>query len=155
MAKRDRVIYIDRGGLPVYIGFCPSKKAWADEVKRIGLKPGDSGYDCKPFGGLTQGFESSKTSKEMVMVFVGEDAMRGKEFRVVGILAHEAWHVWGRTLKYIGEKVQPPIGDEIGAYNVQRIVQELYIAYLQTRPRSKPKKPAKKQKAGPRRKAVR
>ena len=51
--------------------------------------------------------------------------------QVVGLLAHEATHVWQHVRDWMGEK-SPSV--EFEAYTVQAILQELLWAYNETRP---------------------
>jgi hypothetical protein len=36
-AAVDKVIWIDQGWQPVFIGWCPSKKAWDREMRKFGV----------------------------------------------------------------------------------------------------------------------
>jgi hypothetical protein len=57
------------------------------------------------------------------------------DIEVVGLLAHEALHIWKKHLKIIGER-KP--GEEQECYGVQFITQNLYEAYKkQTQPKKK------------------
>jgi hypothetical protein len=78
---------------------------------------------------------------------------------LAGAIAHESWHVWGYVLDHIGELEceRRPIGDELGAYNIQRIFQELFTAALKARElmnAAAKKKPLLKKASGKKKKLV-
>lgn len=117
----DRVLWLDRGWQPAYIGFCPSAAAWRREMRRMGVKNcpyPDSAGRCTSFekeGGLT------------LIVTLGKLPQNITRVQVAGLLCHEATHVWQEVRKNMGE-ASPSI--EFEAYSVQAIFQSLYAAWL-------------------------
>jgi hypothetical protein len=121
------VIYCDRGWLPSYYGFCPSKKAWDREMRE--LFPHDKVHEEYPKAdGHTATFE--RDGGQTILVTINEHMDKRAKLSVIGLLAHEAVHVMQRIMKDAGEK-KP--GVEIEAYAVQSIFQELLKAYCDTR----------------------
>lgn len=119
-----RVLWLDQGWQPSYIGFCPSKRAWKREMKRLGVK--DAEYPQAP--GNTSTYESK--GKSCIIVSLNEKAaeVRGAtEIQVAGLLCHEAVHVWQFVKKHMG--VFGDVDWETEAYSVQAIFQNLYRAH--------------------------
>ena len=123
----DRVVWLDRGWQPVLFGFCPSEKAWKREMNRLGSA--DLPYPSS--GGSCSRFKATETSSECILVTIrdGEEKRRSLE-EIVGILVHEATHVWQFILEHIGEDKASP---EMEAYALQAISQGLFAAFVKTR----------------------
>lgn len=121
--KIDRVIWCNRGWLPVFYGFCPNKAAWEKEMKRLGVT--NAPYPTTA-GSVTH-FDN-KFRAECLIVTVAPH--NRPALRVIGILAHEAAHVWQSICEAIGER-EP--SKEFEAYSIQAITQELIAAYEKTR----------------------
>lgn len=123
-ADSDRIVWIDRGWQPVSIGFCPSKKAWRREMRRIGQS------EPYPKNAGRASFYRHKGSAGAIVTL--GDHVEGAHSRVeiAGVLAHEATHVWQHIREEIGEE-KP--SSEFEAYSVQAIFQGLYQAWLDTR----------------------
>jgi len=128
---RDQVIWLDRGLLPIYFGFCPSERAWKREAKRMNVK--DAGPYPTSDGRCTT-FEDSDGHISCI-VTVNEGKKRATA-TLHGILVHEGMHVWQKALEAMGEK-RPSI--EFEAYACQHIFLELCRAYEKAR-RIRPKK---------------
>lgn len=127
MTMKNRVVWLDRGWQPVLIGFCPSEKAWRCEMKRLRCK--DEPYPQSD--GRCTRFEASKNNHECIIVTVRD----GSEFdhsliEMVGLIVHEATHVWQFILESIGEG-KPSA--ELEAYSMQAIVQAILTAFDNTR----------------------
>lgn len=124
MSKKDRVIWCDRGWQPIHFGFCPSKKAWKREMKRMA---------CKEPYPVSDGRCTSFTMGGKVVVIVslrdGSESERSI-VEITGLLVHEAAHVWQAIRKDIGEEYPSP---EFEAYSMQAIFQGLFSAYQETR----------------------
>lgn len=122
--KKDRVIWCDRGWQPVHFGFCPTKKAWKREMKRMGCDepyPETDGR-CTTF---------TKDGKVAILVTLRDGSEKDHSVReIAGLLVHEAVHVWQTIREDIGES-DPSV--EFEAYSVQAIFQELFSAYQATR----------------------
>lgn len=124
MSDTDRVIWCDRGWQPVHFGFCPSKKAWKREMKKMGCSEPYPGMDgrCTTF---------TKDGKVVVIVTLRDGSENERTVcEVAGLLVHEATHVWQTIREDIGEKDPSP---EFEAYSMQAIFQELFSTYQETR----------------------
>lgn len=124
--SKHQVVWLDRGGLPNYWGFCPSKKAWDAELKKLKCDPAEyptaSGH-CAHF--------NSPSGRSLTLVTIAENVdVECSPAEIVGLLAHEGAHVWQETLRAIGEEAPSP---EFEAYAIQRIVQDLVKTYEKTR----------------------
>lgn len=123
----DKVIWCDRGWQPMFFGFCPSEKAWKKEVKRLGHI--DADYPAA--SGCCTVFHETKGQGECILVTVIDGAEnKHSMIEIVGLLVHEATHVWQHILKNIGEK-SPSI--EFEAYSMQAISMALIDAFDKTR----------------------
>lgn len=121
---KSEVIWCNRGWFSVHFGFCPDKKAWQREMKRMGVK--NEPYPASDGRCVT--FESN--GKTCAIVTIGKH-IDGKDSNgVIGLLIHEAVHVWQLVRKTIGESKPSP---EFEAYSIQAIAQELIAAYSATR----------------------
>lgn len=124
MSDTDRVIWCDRGWQPVHFGFCPSKKAWKREMKRL---------NCKEPYPDTDGRCTTFTNEGKVVCIVtlrdGSENERSIS-EITGILVHEATHVWQTIRDDIGERDPSP---EFEAYSMQAIFQGLFTAFQETR----------------------
>lgn len=121
MAVKHKIIWIDRGWLPFFCGFCPSEKAWTAQTKRLGC----ASQPYPATDGRVTTFEK-RGSNPIHLVTVNERASRQDDVHVIGLLAHEAMHVWQFVCEAIGER-QPSL--EFEAYTVQHLVQSLVAAY--------------------------
>ncbi|UPT53211.1 hypothetical protein [Synechococcus phage Ssp-JY42] len=119
------VLWLDQGWQPAYIGFCPSKKAWRREMKRLGV----TGQDYPDAPGNTSTYESK--GKFCIIVSLNEKAASAEgatDLQVAGLLCHEAVHVWQFVKKNMG--VFGDVDWETEAYSVQSIFQNIYGAHL-------------------------
>ncbi len=125
LARDAAVIWCDRGWQPVYFGFCPSRKAWAREMRKMGCKEPYPAND-----GCATTF-TQKDGKVCIIVTLGkaQHAEGRTRVEVAGLLCHEATHIWQEVRKVMGEK-EPSI--EFEAYAMQAIFQGLYQAWLDT-----------------------
>lgn len=131
MKKRDRVIWIDRGWQPVDIGFCPSKKAWDREIKRLnGTQPWPESADK---GGYAILGHNDVTGCSTILVCVGRGAERNA-LDVILTIVHEAVHVWQFVREVIGERSP---GIEMEAYGIDGISRGLIDAYCRTQGKGK------------------
>lgn len=118
------IVWLDRGWQPVRIGFCPTKKAWKKEMKRINC---DREYirnnaQCDMF--------KCPGAPTLILVTIDKSADTRNPIEVIGLLMHEAVHVWQRVCDEIGE--EDP-GWEMEAYAIQSITQDLIQAFEETR----------------------
>lgn len=120
----DHIVWIDRGWQPVSIGFCPSKKAWRREMRRIGQS------DPYPKNAGRASFYRHKGSAGAIVTLGDHLEEAHSRVEIAGVLAHESTHVWQYVRDEIGEEKPSP---EFEAYAVQAIFQQLYQAWLDTR----------------------
>lgn len=125
MRDQGYVVYCNRGFFPVFYGFCPSEKAWKREMKRIKVSEPYPTQDAR----MTS-FDNPK-SEVICLVTINEkfDTLDDAN-AIVGLIVHEAVHVWQKITETIGERY-PSI--EFEAYSIQVITQELLFAYAETR----------------------
>ena len=135
--KINRIAWCDRGWFPTYFGFCPSKKAWDREMKRLGIV--DCPYPtsdarCTSFENATYKDGGKKT---LALVTVGEHIDGKNSMGILGILVHECVHVWQTVRQDIGEESP---SKEFEAYAMQNIVMSIFAAYAETRGQKTPLK---------------
>lgn len=121
MAVKNKIIWIDRGWLPVFCGFCPSERAWTAEMKRLGCA--DLPYPTTD--GRISAIEKDGANP-IYLVTISERSSQRSDEQIIGLLAHEAMHVWRYLCEAIGEDHPSP---EFEAYTVQHLVQSLVAAY--------------------------
>jgi len=122
-ASTDKVIWCDRGWQPVWFGFCPSAKAWRREMKRLGS---DAAYPT--YSAAVTEFESD--GKVCLLVTMNRKAAnKHSEQEVLGLLVHEATHVWQAVRRAMRED-EP--SREFEAYSMQAIFQSLHDAMEKT-----------------------
>ena len=121
-----KVVWLDKGWLPVYIGFCPTEKAWHREMRRMNVM----GSPYPASDGCSTRFKTG-TGKDCVIVCVNErfgvDSCR---HGLVGLIVHECTHAWRYILNAIGEDVP---SSEFEAYSMQSITQQVITAFCDTR----------------------
>lgn len=116
---------------PVRYGFCPSKKAWDIELKRMKVRRSDNNAYLDSGAALTL-FHDTPFGKTMI-VTVSEGLDKRSHYSpltVAMVIVHEAVHVWQRIREHIGEDAP---GRECEAYAIQAISQEMIAAYCDTR----------------------
>lgn len=124
--RHSRVTWLDRGWLPGYVGFCPSKKAWDWELKRLGLDPAP--YSTSDASCHTM---RNKENKLCVLITVGDHIDKKTDnFGIIGLITHECMHAWRRLREDIGES-EPSM--EFEAYAMQYLVQTCCLIYSDTR----------------------
>lgn len=122
---KDRVVWCDKGWMSLCYGFCPNEKAWNYEMKRLGIKP------LPPYptsDAAVHHFENAGEHRACVIVTMTAEAKTGTE--KVGMLVHEAMHVWRAMKEEIGE-THP--SSEFEAYSMQCVTQSLIEAFEITR----------------------
>jgi len=105
-------------------GFCPDERAWKREMRRLNIT--DAPYPTTDNACST--FESTKSNKHCVIVTINE--RKRLKLQVVGLIVHEAMHVWRFVRENMGER-EPSL--EFEAYAMQAIAQNLIAAYEKTR----------------------
>lgn len=132
MAKKNsKVVWCDRGWFPAYFGFCPNKKAWDREMKRLGI--GCEEYPttdakCTVFFNACE--KDAAVGKTIILVTIGEHIDTNDHLGIIGLIIHEATHVWQFIREDAGEDIP---SKEIDAYAMQNICMSLIDAYSKTR----------------------
>lgn len=126
--KADKVIYMNRGWQPAFIGFCPTKRAWNREMKRLGVSRHLNPYPDSD--GRVTIFSKPDAPPICIMTIKKHAETRRNLAEIVGIITHESAHVWQEIQQYIGE-TSP--GAEMEAYALQAITQAMLTAFHETR----------------------
>lgn len=124
-ANLARTVWCERGWMPFYYGFCPSEKAWRRTMGRMGLSEvpyPKAAAHCMSF--------DNPHGDRCSIVTVNEANDKKLASGIIGLIAHEAMHVWQELMERIGESAP---SSEWGAYSYQAIFQELLEAYVATR----------------------
>ncbi|MDP1931926.1 MAG: hypothetical protein Q8L60_10760 [Gammaproteobacteria bacterium] len=103
----------------VYFTLCLTEKQFNAVCKHLSVEA-DFNHSHH---GTTYHFESGDKNVSVVVIRNWKDRDRNA---VLGLIAHEAMHVWQETKRIIGE-TNP--GREIEAYAMQNITQELFELY--------------------------
>lgn len=124
MSCQSRVIWCDRGWQPHCYGFCPDEHAWKREMRRLNIT--DAPYPTT--SGSCTTFDKTTSNDACSIVTINES--KRPKLQVVGLLVHEAMHVWRHVRESMGER-EPSL--EFEAYAMQAISQCLIDAYEKTR----------------------
>jgi len=112
--------------MPYHYGFCPNKRSWDDEMKRLAIPervPYPELYD-----GRCTHFTNTHDHNACSIVTIRPGNKSALE--VISMLTHEAVHVWQAMRDAIGE-THP--SSEFEAYSIQAISKNLIKAYEQGR----------------------
>lgn len=124
----SKVIWLNRGPMTVYFGFCPSEAAWHAEFKRLKVPA-----EPYPQSDARCTHLIADSGKRLTIVTVSErldPKRRSDPIGLWALIGHEAMHVWQRMRDVIGED-KPSW--ELEAYTWQHIFAQLADAYEQTR----------------------
>jgi len=119
---------------PYCIGLRQSEKVFNREMDRLEVPPGQRPDWVKPGFPATAHFFEKRSSCDMAAIVCLDVKRKEDPNRIVGLIIHEAVHVWRYIREEIGEK-NPSA--EFEAYAVQTISQRLITAYKQPRKKSK------------------
>lgn len=128
MKGNHKVEWCDRGIFPIYYGFCPSEKAWKRQMKILDIKNSpypDVDGRCTTFDKTNNGL----VSKRISIVTINERCDKN-HLGVVGLIIHEATHVWQQVRDHMGEE-SPSV--EFEAHSMEYIAGNLYGAWVNTR----------------------
>lgn len=108
---------------PLYYTIATSEKHLKAELKRLD-------YPGKEFGvnagqGATTNFLKNKRGETVAIVCLFDHS--NSLTATLGLIVHEAVHVWQEVKEIIGEKSPSP---EFEAYSIQAIAQELMMEYI-------------------------
>jgi hypothetical protein len=109
---------------PVYYGLCQSEKEFRKELKRLGIPKKDRPEFINPGADATVHFFEKDNATSAIVCLGSADCHTPDE--IVGLLIHEAVHIWQEIRSNIGEK-NP--SSEFEAYSIQTIAQRLIEAY--------------------------
>ena len=111
---------------PIYYGLCTSEKQFTKTLKALKIPKAEwPSFVNVGANATTHHFEASNGSKSAVICI---QVPKGKTVsQIVGLLAHEAVHIWQEIKKSIGEK-EP--SSEFEAYSVQWLTQCLVHKYF-------------------------
>jgi hypothetical protein len=118
----NKILWLDRGWQPVHLGFCPSEKAFKSCLKEYDIKQ-EIKYPSA--SGFTIHFANDLTGDDFVVVGLKK---HDNPLEIVGLIVHEAVHVFDYICEAIGED-EP--SDEFKAYSIQMITMMLMKAYQQ------------------------
>lgn len=122
--------WLDRSlvSCPYYINLCLSEKDYQRELRRIKLERKDwPPFLMSPDCDATAQFLEASDGKKYAIVCLGPTE-KMTDVQVLGILVHEATHVWQYSMKVL-EEDRP--SDEFMAYGVQSIAQVLIESYFE------------------------
>lgn len=122
----NKVYWIDRGWQPVFLGFCPSKKAWDAAMKEFKI---EEPPEYPVSSGCTQYVCNDKTGEAAILVVLNGDDKQPL-LNIIGLMVHEATHVFDFICEFINED-EP--SREFKAYSIQMITMELLEAWRRTR----------------------
>lgn len=125
MTTPSKVIWCERGWMPYFYGFCPDERAWYRELKRLGINAPRS-YPTTD--GACSHLENAKDNNHCSIVTIRETKHSARV--KIGLITHEAMHVWRAMRESIGEHAPSA---EFEAYSLQHITQNLIAAYEKTR----------------------
>jgi hypothetical protein len=121
--RKPDIAYKDFFGLKIWVGLIISDKAYAKEMKRLGLK-NPNPFVVEGASATTHYLDpSSAKSKHICLICIKPDLTR---FGAYGLLVHEAVHVMQRIKEIFRED---KIGAEMEAYATQGICSFLWEEY--------------------------
>ncbi|MGZ8172592.1 MAG: hypothetical protein ACXWT0_01690 [Methylobacter sp.] len=119
----DRALVIS----PYYYGLCQSEKVFEKELRRLKIpKPDWPDFIIPTANATVHFFTHNDDNKSCAIVCLGDVTGRTAN-EVVGLLIHEAVHIWQAIRESIGER-HPSA--EFEAYSIQCIAQRLIEAYV-------------------------
>jgi len=115
--SEPHITYFNMGPWPIYVGFTQSKKAFAKEMKRLGIA--GNPFIANDHSTATMHTLESASDHGLTCI-IAMRKMKASPEQVAALIAHEAVHIAQRLWANIGE-TKP--GWEAEAYLVQMIVQ--------------------------------
>lgn len=123
----SKVIWCDRGFQPHFFGFCPDETAWKRLLRSFN-HPTPVAYPIS--AGACSIFDHSNGKSSSVVTIAQDVDKRCTKQEIVGLIVHEATHVYQHVLESMDEK-NPSV--EFEAYQMQGITQALLAAYETSR----------------------
>ncbi len=105
-----------------YLALCLTPKEFESAGRRCGVR----GLSNFPEAGAQMTLLENRTGDLCAIVAISVPAQQRDPIEIAGLLVHEAVHVWQAHKRDIGEE-KP--GDELEAYAIQGISQELLAEY--------------------------
>jgi len=129
--KVKKVEWLDRTLItsPIYYCLCTNEKQFYKEMKRLGISKNEAGSFIKNEWSHATVHHFERKGKYISIVCIDkENAKKNKTDpnQIVGLLIHEAVHIWQEIKEHIGE--HDP-SREFEAYSIQSISQELIRSY--------------------------
>lgn len=109
---------------PLFYGVCTSEKDFAHEMQRLKVPSAPPFLSTTHAHATTHFFEND--GRQTAIVCLG-DFKKRREIEVIGLITHEAVHIWQATKLHIGEHTP---SNEFEAYSVQWITQQLLESLL-------------------------
>lgn len=122
--SKNKVDWIPTGFDPMSVGFCPNKRAWNKEMKRLGVT--DCPYPTND--GMVHYFARTKGHGHCCIVTIGKRCT--DPLMILGLITHEVVHVWQFILEVMNEH-EP--SREFEAYSIQGLTMAIIDAYERTR----------------------
>ncbi len=111
------------------IGLCQSEDAFKKELRRLKV-PKNQWPEWITIGKDAKVHYFEKTDTHALCCIVCIKSVKGiKKSQVIGLLIHEAVHIWGAIVQELNER-DP--SSEFMAYTIQNIAQRLIEAYYKT-----------------------
>lgn len=112
---------------PCFYGLCTSEEAFEIHLAEAGAKSTDKWVSESAHA--TTHFLKDKNDSTRIVVCVPPEALELDTAVLVGLLTHEATHVFQHICEYIGEDSP---SDEFEAYSIETITRELTAALMET-----------------------
>lgn len=128
MLKRNKAKWLNRRISPhgPYLTLCMSESEYLQAARHIKIKSPDSWMSNDHCNATAHAFSMADGSLACIVCLRGWEDYNLTE--TIGLLVHEAVHVWQRWCDYYGEE-KPAVEQE--AYAVQSISQELIDDFFQ------------------------
>ena len=114
---------------PIYYGLCLNKKKFKRELKRLKIPPAEWPKFVTPGSHATIHFFDNINDNHEVAIICIKNTLEHSLTDVIGLLTHEAMHLWRAIKNNIGE-LQP--SKEFEAYVIQGLIQNIISALLET-----------------------
>ena len=113
---------------PVYYTLCTSDERFQAILEHCEFKQKCSFLSAEDSEATTWQFESD-SGRCVCIVNIPALPDREDQLEVVGLIAHEAVHVWQKVRQHLSIEAVEAIGEEFEAYALQGIIQELLMEY--------------------------
>ena len=128
MKKKTQTVWINRGPFPLFIAFCPSKKAWDETMERMNIQPR---LPYPEADGRTSYFQEGDGTQSAIITIGDRLGKKTCPVSLTGLLLHEVVHVWQTCLDQMQEQGRP--SRELEADSVQFLALQILDAFCETR----------------------